>query len=81
MAKHTDADGEPIRGARTINEAEAESSAFRAFAAGISHPMRKRHWRRGGAGLWKLLPSVDDAQDFDPIYPNAVDDNARGWRG
>jgi len=51
VAKHTDADGEPIRGARTINEAEAESSAFRAFAAGVSHPMREEALAPRWSGL------------------------------
>lgn len=38
VVKHTDAQGEPIRGERTINEAEAEiiRPVFREFAAGIS---------------------------------------------
>src|SRR5579883_2074924 len=38
VVKHTDAEGEPIRGERTINEAQAEivRRVFRAFAAGIS---------------------------------------------
>jgi site-specific DNA recombinase len=37
VVKHTDAKGEPIRGERTINEAEAEiiRRVFREFAAGI----------------------------------------------
>jgi site-specific DNA recombinase len=38
VVKHTDADGEPIRGERTINPIEAEiiRRVFRVFAAGIS---------------------------------------------
>lgn len=38
VAKHTDAEGEPIRGERTVNEVQAEiiRHVFRAFAAGIS---------------------------------------------
>ncbi len=38
VVKHTDAQGEPIRGERTINEAEAEIiyRVYREFAAGIS---------------------------------------------
>jgi site-specific DNA recombinase len=38
VVKHTDAEGEPIRGDRTINSAEAEivRRVFREFAAGIS---------------------------------------------
>ena len=38
VVKHTDADGEPIRGERTINEDEAEivRRVFRDFATGIS---------------------------------------------
>ncbi len=38
VVKHTDAEGEPIRGERTVNEAQAEivRRVFRAFAAGIS---------------------------------------------
>ena len=38
VAKHTDAEGEPIRGERTINDAEAEiiRRVFREFAAGNS---------------------------------------------
>ena len=38
VVKHTDADGEPIRGERTICEAEAEiiRRVFREFAAGVS---------------------------------------------
>ena len=38
VVKRTDSDGEPIRGERTINEAEAEivRRVFREFAAGIS---------------------------------------------
>ncbi|MFO1097882.1 MAG: recombinase family protein [Xanthobacteraceae bacterium] len=38
VVKHTDAEGEPIRGERTINEAQAEivRRVFRAFASGIS---------------------------------------------
>ena len=36
--KHTDVEGEPIRGGRTVNEAQAEivRHVFRAFASGIS---------------------------------------------
>jgi len=38
VVKHTDAEGEPIRGERTVNEAQAEiiRGVFREFAAGIS---------------------------------------------
>jgi DNA invertase Pin-like site-specific DNA recombinase len=38
VAKHTDSQGEPIRGERIVNEAQAEivRHVFRAFAAGIS---------------------------------------------
>ena len=38
MVKHTDAEGEPIRGERTIKTAQAEivRRVFRAFASGIS---------------------------------------------
>ena len=38
VVKHTDAEGEPIRGERTVNEAQAEivRRVFRAFASGIS---------------------------------------------
>ncbi len=38
VVKHTDAEGEPIRGERTVNEAQAEivRRVFHAFAAGIS---------------------------------------------
>ena len=38
VVKHTDAEGEPIRGERTVNEAQADivRRVFHAFAAGIS---------------------------------------------
>ena len=38
VVKHTDAEGEPIRGERTVNETQAEivRRVFRAFASGIS---------------------------------------------
>ena len=38
VVKHTDAEGEPIRGERTVNETQAEivRRVFRSFAAGIS---------------------------------------------
>ena len=38
VVKHTDAEGEPIRGERTVNEAQAEivRRVFRTFASGIS---------------------------------------------
>jgi IS30 family transposase len=38
VVKHTDAEGEPIRGERTVNETQAEivRRVFRVFAAGIS---------------------------------------------
>ena len=45
LVKHTDAEGEPIRGERTVNEAQAAivRHVFRVFAAGISPRAIARH--------------------------------------
>jgi site-specific DNA recombinase len=59
VAKHVDAEGEPIRGERTINEAQAEivRRVFRAFAAGVSPRAIARRLNDEGvagpdSGLW-----------------------------
>jgi site-specific DNA recombinase len=57
VGKHTDAEGEPIRGERTVNEAQAEivRRVFRAFAAGISPRTIARHLNEEG------IPGPDGA--------------------